>query len=202
MNRLSATWRGRALLTAVVCCAGVSQASAQEAFARAGTVFSMGLTRGMSNFFTVRYTDGTEQRITPGGTFEVKFGGEMRFNRVPLSAQATIGYHYDSTHATNGSVTFTKVPLEFLGYWNVTPQYKIGGGFRYVTMTTLKGDGIADALGTNDFKNTVGSVIEGEYLINPKTGVAMRYVNEIYQLKGADYKINGSHYGIRMNIYF
>lgn len=176
--------------------------SLQEAYARVGGVFSMGLTRGFSKFFTVRYTDGTEQRITPGGTFEVKVGGEIRLNRVPLSAQATIGYHYDSTHATNGSITFTKVPLELLGFWNITPKYKLGGGMRYVTMAKLKGNGVAQALGTNNFKNTLGMVLEGEYLINSKTGVALRYVSETYQLEGASYKIDGNHVGLRFNVYY
>lgn len=167
-----------------------------------GKVLSLGMTRTSSSFFTIRSPDGTEQKMRPGGTFELKAGGELRLNTLPLSAQATIGYHFDSTQASNGSITFSRAPLEVLAYWNPTPKHKLGGGIRYVTMASVKGSGITEALGANDFDNAIGTVFEAEYLVNAKMGVSVRYVQETYKLNGASYKINGNHYGARMNVYF
>jgi hypothetical protein len=86
-----------------------------------------------------------------------------------------------------------------MGYYHGGPQWRVGGGLRYVTNAKLSGSG-AGAIDEVKFDNTTSAVIEAEYFWFPKFGMKVRYVNESLKTNGQD--VRGNHVGISGNFYF
>ncbi|MBI5783923.1 MAG: outer membrane beta-barrel protein [Rhodocyclales bacterium] len=163
-------------------------------------LLGMGLTFGGDTLVTLHYTDGSTSSIKSGGLVHIYGGYEYRFsNRV--SVQANVGYHVDDENAKNGSVKFSRYPLELLGYYGITDNVRLGGGLRYVTSPKVSGSGVVDSADF-EFNNATGLVVEGEYLISPQFGVKLRAVSEKYKLKDGSASANGNHGGIYASYYF
>jgi hypothetical protein len=164
-------------------------------------VAGIGLTTGGEKLVTVQYTDGSTDDVKSGGLVHFYLGAE--FNIAPqFSLQANAGYHIDDTSgASNGSVRFSRYPIEFLGHYAATPQVRLGGGLRYVPSAKLDGSGVLNFTHI-DFKSTTGLVLEGEYLFNPNFGVKLRYVAEDYEAEGGLGSVSGNHGGVYMSFYF
>lgn len=160
-----------------------------------------GLTFGGDTLITAYYTDGSTENITAGGMLLFYGGLEYRLNDV-LSVQGNMGYHVNDTRAaSNASVTFSRIPLDLLAYYHVNNKFRAGGGARMINSAKLKGSGDASNINAS-FDNTVGVVIEGEYLFTPKLGIKVRHVRERYQESGNPVSIDGSHFGVLANLYF
>lgn len=160
-----------------------------------------GITFGGDTLATVTYTDGTKDDVTAGGIIQIDTGLDYRFGEQ-FSAQASIGYHVNDTRAAkNGGVTFSRVPVELVGYYHLNDQWRLGVGGRYITGGKLKGNGAASSIQA-DYKNTNGVLVEAEYFSSPKLGIKVRFVKEEYEEIGLPGKIDGSHVGIFASYYF
>ena len=177
--------------------------SAQAADAGSPFKFLLGagLTFGGDTLITVPFTDGSSDDIKAGGLIHLYGGGEYRFSDV-FALQATIGYHINDTKAaSNGSVRFTRIPVDLLGLYSLTDKVRIGGGAQFVSGPELKGSGVASNV-NQKFDSTTGVVVEGEYLFTPHTGLKLRYVSEKFTPEGGGEKIDGSHVGVMFSYYF
>jgi hypothetical protein len=163
-------------------------------------VLGIGLTGGGEKLATVTYTNGDTQDIRSGGLVHYFAGVDVR--AAPwVSVQATIGYHIDSSAgASNGSVRFTRVPVEALGYFHVNDRLRLGGGLRYVSSPELRGRGVASNVGDR-YDNTVGGVLEGEYKFTNWFGLKLRGVSETYKSRNNGVKANGDHVGLYAAFY-
>lgn len=159
-----------------------------------------GLTFGGDKLVTVEYVNGTEMDVRAGGMLAMNAGIDYRVTDT-FSFQATVGYHVDDSSARNGDARFTRVPMELLAYYHLGPQWRVGGGARYVSNPKFKTSGV---IGSDNLKfdNTVSGVIEGEYLLGRHAGFKLRYVHEKYEHDWINGKIDGSHVGILANYYF
>ena len=111
------------ILAATLTCAALG-AQAQERTVRG--VLGMGLTGGGDTLATVVYTDGSTDNIKSGGLLHVFGGAEFRLG-PQATMQATIGYHVDETNGnSDGSLRFSRYPLELLAHYHVTPAFKLG----------------------------------------------------------------------------
>lgn len=142
-----------------------------------------GLTFGGDTLATTFFTDGTRSDIKAGQLLQLYGGLEYRATPV-LSVQATVGYHVDNSTASNGSVKFSRVPVELLGHFHASDKWQFGGGLRLVSGPKLSSSGAASSIGSVDFDNTIGTVIEGEYRTSSQLGFKLRYVSEKYEAKG------------------
>ena len=158
-----------------------------------------GLTFGGDKLMTVEYENGVEMDIRAGGMIAFTAGIDYRVNDA-FSFQGTIGYHVDNTSARNADARFERFPVELLAYYHVSPSWRIGGGARYVNSPTLKTQGFG--FGDISFDNTVGGVLEAEYLMNRHVGFKLRYVMEKYERKNRVGETDGNHVGIFANYYF
>lgn len=163
-------------------------------------IAGMGFTSGGDTLATASYTDGASQNIKTGGMLAF-YGGVEYDVAQDLAIQATIGYHVDQAHADNGEIRFGRYPLEVLAAYKLSPQWRFGGGVRFVNSPRLSSSGAGD-IGDFNFKNTVGAVLEGEYLFSPAFGVKLRYVSEKYEPKNGAGKLDANHVGIMGNFYF
>ena len=163
-------------------------------------VLGGGLTFGGETLANVTYSDGSDQNIRSGGLLEYHAGIDVRAT-PHLSFQATLGYHVDtSAGASNGSVRFSRVPAEVLGYFHVSDNLRLGGGVRMVFSPELKGRGVASNV-NQKFDNTTGAILEGEYLFTRWFGLKLRAVSETYRASDTGIKANGDHVGVYVNFY-
>ena len=163
-------------------------------------VIGTGITGGGEKLATVTYTNGDTQDIRSGGLVHYFAGVDVR--AAPhVSVQATVGYHVDtSSGASNGSVRFTRVPIEVLGYFHVNDAIRLGGGVRLVNSPELTGSGVASNV-NDSFDNTVGVVLEGEYKFTHWFGLKLRAVSESYRSRSTGIKANGDHAGLYAAFY-
>jgi opacity protein-like surface antigen len=163
-------------------------------------VVGAGITFGGDKLATAEYENGGSIDIRAGSM--LTFFGGVDYRVTPaFSLQATIGYHVDNASASNGDIRFERMPIELLAYYHTADKWRVGAGARYVSNPKLKSSGAAD-IGDYSFDNTVGAVIEAEYMMTPKFGLKMRYVTEKYEIDGLAEKIDGSHVGLFANYYF
>lgn len=188
------------VLTALTALAMSAHAQTTGAPANAGfhPVIGMDLTWGGEELMTVQYTDGSSTSLRSGGVLQVGGGFSWQSAEAPVSAQMTVNYHYDMANASNGSATFRRFPIEGLVFYTGTPNWRFGGGVRYVMSPRLSGgfSGVGGA--AVNFKNTWGAVAEVGYQASPNLWLSGRYVYEKYELDSSlsDKKIDGWHLGI------
>jgi hypothetical protein len=192
-------WFAAAALAAVSMGA---QAQSQSAFY--GLVGG-GFTFGGEKLVTVEFDDGSSSDVRSGGLVTFYGGVEYRFDDT-FSLQTTIGYHVDSVSAENGSVRFSRYPVELLGHVHVSPSVRIGGGLRKALNPKISGSGFAAGTAT-EFDSNTGGVIEVEYMFSRYGGVKLRGVFEKYKPTGSGIPANapeadGNHVGILGTFYF
>jgi opacity protein-like surface antigen len=160
-------------------------------------VFGGSVTGGGETLVTVFYADGSTQKIRSGGLVHV-FAG-MEYDGDGFVVQANIGYHVDDTNARNGSVRFSRVPVELLGFWKATEQIRLGIGARKASGGELSSSGVATTVGGN-LESTPGFVLQGELLFGAGLRGLLRFVAEDYKSNGQ--RISGNHVGLGMAFRF
>jgi hypothetical protein len=185
---------------AVLALASLAAAGAAQAQSTIRPVLGFGLTGGGDRFASVEYEDGRTEDIR-AGQFVYFYGGLTTELSPGVTLQGTVGYHTDSTNASNGSIKFQRFPFELLAHVQVHEQIRVGGGLRLVTGARYTESG---ALGSTrvSFANAVGVVGEVEYLFSPQFGLKMRYAKEDYK---ASFPYTGTakgdHIGFLMSFY-
>ena len=175
-------------------------AQAQTRYRPVDFVAGIGVTAGGSTLTTVQYADGSFQDISAGSGLMFYAGVETGIGEF-ASLQATLGYHVDTTHASNGDVRFSRYPIELLAYVPVNPVLRVGVGARFVNNPRLQGSGVASSVDVQ-FDSTVGFVVEGEYRFTPWVGVKLRAVSERFTATGTSQNVSGDHIGLLCNFYF
>lgn len=191
----------KTLLAAAFALGTVFSAQAADVGTPFRFLLGAGITYGGDTLITVPFTDGSEDSIKAGGLVHLYGGGEYRFNEQ-FALQATVGYHVNDTRAaSNGSVRFTRVPVDLLGLFNLTEKVRLGAGVQFVSGPELKGSGVASNV-SQTYDSTTGAIVEGEYLFTPHIGLKLRYVSEKFTPSNGGAKIDGSHAGVMFSYYF
>jgi hypothetical protein len=176
--------------------AGLAALASTPALAADGLrpVIGVAVTGGGETLATVRYTDGSTQNIKSGGLAHL-FGG-FEYRSGALSMQANVGYHVDNTTGNNGSVRFSRMPIEVLGFWHASDTVRLGGGFRRAGTAKLSGSGAASGVGNLSFTGKGGVVLQGDYFFGAdnRASAYLRYVIEDYTLGGST--VSGNHLGL------
>jgi hypothetical protein len=161
-------------------------------------VLGLDLTGGGESLISVEYNGGTRREISSGGLMHVFGGVEYTEPGAAWTIQATVGYHFDRASASNGSVSFSRVPFEVLGFWNVNDHWRLGGGLRKATSSEFDVSGVLNDYATDfNMRTSVGFVLQGEYQFGQHASVFVRYVDEKYKsnyLVGGE--VDGSHGGL------
>ena len=191
-----------------VCALANAQASNWRFFA------GLGIANGGETISSGNITNTTSGLQTP---YDVKTAGGLQFRlgtdyRIAprLTLQGSIGYSVNDPMGYNGSLTFTTIPVELLGFVNLTEAMRIGGGVRK-TSAEMTATGVASnwpEVGT--YSSTTGAVLELQYLFpisageagyqKSQFGVSLRYVTESFSHNSVTY--SGNHYEIGMALYY
>ncbi|MFZ6642021.1 outer membrane beta-barrel protein [Undibacterium sp. TC4M20W] len=162
---------------------------------------SMGLSAGGDTITTVSYTDGTRSNVSAGTGLILSAGADYRYNQY-FSGQANIGYHARFTpEASNGDATFSRIPVELLGYYHINEQWRVGAGARFNRNVKLSGSG-AGSQYNRSFNNSNGAILEAEYLFNPQWSVKVRAVKEEFETTYGKQKFSGNHFGLIGSFYY
>jgi hypothetical protein len=157
------------------------------------------LTGGGEKLARVDYTDGNSQTIKSGGLIHL-FGG-FEYQAGSFAVQANAGYHVDDTTAKNGSVKFSRWPVEVLGFWQVADHVRLGGGLRKTGSAKLSSSGAASGVGGLTLQGGMGAVLQGEYLFGAgRYGAHGRFVSEKYKVDGKS--VSGNHVGAGVSVRF
>jgi hypothetical protein len=132
-------------------------------------------------------TDGGSLKTNDG--FILGGGTSILSDSKDLEVEVTLAWKYGNLSASDGSISFTRFPLDALVFYRM-PQFRLGGGLTYHLNPKLKGDGVASGLDVK-FDNAVGLVIQGDYLIGSKMTLGLRYTSLEYKLNSVTAKASG-----------
>jgi hypothetical protein len=165
----------------------------------------VGLSFGGDKILEASYTSGGTAQLTAGGGFEFKAGLENSLGNG-YALQGTVGYHFQSPQGKDGSMTFSRVPIELIGFKEIAQNFRLGLGLRKATNPSYTTEGVLAGLGSGSGSSSLGYVLTGEYIASEKVGLALRLVNESYELDNSvtnsTKTYNGSHIGFLANFYF
>jgi len=140
----------------------------------------------------VTFTDGSSQKITAGqgGTFS--FGADFR-PTPNLGLRTLVGWKFATSAADNVTLMLTRVPVEAVASWYLTPDVRLGVGGTYHAAVNFDGDGLGPNLA---FDPAMGATVELGWKAIALTYTNMNYTDEL----GAQY--NASSVGVSLNWLF
>lgn len=174
-------------------------AQAQGAGVRLFT--NLGYSFGGDTLASGTYVGGDSWTIKAGQGLLMAAGGDVRLTENFI-VRASVGYHHDSTNANNGEVSFTRTPIELLGFYEVNQQVMLGGGLRKATGARVKATGVATGLSSaGDYDSNLGIVLEGVYFFDaiskvahkPLWGINLRLVSEEFKQTSNPVNKSGTH---------
>lgn len=161
-------------------------------------ILNGGLTYGGDTLATAIYNDGSTKDIKAGSLIQLGMGMLWQMQDRPLALQITANYQVDRASGSNGSLTFSRYPIEGLLYYTAKERMRLGLGARYVLSPSFE-----DKVGTPftaNFDNAVGLVGEFGYALSPVFWMNFRLVSEKYQFNTSSF--SGNHAGINFTYQF
>jgi hypothetical protein len=155
---------------------------------------------GGDKLATVEYRHGPDVDIRAGGLLLLGVGVDHEFdNRFEL--QATANYLTDRADGRNGEVSFSRWPIELLGFYRMG-NHRFGGGATYHINPKFDVDIDDGDNFTVDFDNALGFVAEYDYFILRQLSVGVRGTLIKYKSSDIDGDIDGNSIGIVVSGYF
>ncbi len=126
-------------------------------------VIGIGVGFGGDEMMKGVYTTGESDKIKGNEGISL-FGGADYTLAGDVTVRATVGYKTDSINATNGEITFSRVPLELTGFKNLG-RHRLGGGLAYHTSVNFecKVDSVCSE--EIEFDNATGLTAQYEYVL-------------------------------------
>lgn len=184
-----------------------AQAADLRFFGGAGVAF------GGDTLASGTYTDGTSYEVNAGQGIVLSVGADYRV-ADKVTVQGSVGYQSGSTNAKNGDISFKRLPVELLVFYDISNQMRIGGGVRKANSAELTVSGAAAGSATpGTYDSSVGTVLEGQYFFSPapaatavrkaQWGLNLRYVSETYTPTNASASAkSGNHLGLGVVMYY
>lgn len=122
----------------------------------------------------VTFTDGSTQKITAGqgGTFS--FGADFR-PTPNLGLRTTVGWKFATSAADDVTLLLTRVPVEAVASWYLTPDVRIGVGGTYHAAVNFDAGGAGPNLA---FDPAMGATVELGWKYLALTYTTMNYTDE------------------------
>jgi hypothetical protein len=154
-------------------------------------VGKLGFDFGGDKIVTATFTNGKTDSIKANEGVYLGGGVSILNDSKNIETEVTINVKYTSITAGNGSIKWTRYPLDALVFYRM-PQFRLGGGLTYHLSPKLSGSGVVGGLNVK-VDDALGVVLQGDYLLGQKMALGLRYTNLTYKPSGggADAKSNG-----------
>ena len=161
-------------------------------------VVILGFDFGGDNLATAQFTNGSSESIHAGELIYFGGGASVLNDSKDIEVQVTLSYKNDSINASNGSIDWTRYPLDGLVFYRF-PKVRVGGGLTYHLHPKLSGSGVPGNVNGN-FDDSLGYVLEADYLVSQRLTVGGRYTSIKYKIGGTS--IDGSTIGVTTGFRF
>ena len=130
-------------------------------------------------------------KVEAGGYYRGSFGAEFPVAEN-LVFSTSVGFLYDEitgklTDGSNGNgyAGFTTTQVDFIGFYNYKRhRLGLGGSFHYNPKFNYKEEGTNFLMhGVYRFSNSVGPLIQYDYLVSENTSLGIRYTKILYDFK-------------------
>lgn len=154
------------------------------------------------------YVGGTRWELSAGNGLKYALGADYRIAEK-VTVQATVGKELSTVPAGNGDLTFNRTPVEVLGFYDVSKDFRLGGGLRSSTNAQVSSSGAGNgypSVGT--WTSSVGAVLEGQYIFDSRMhadgavsqfGVNLRFVSENFTKDAVTKRGDHAEVGIFLN---
>ena len=162
---------------------------------------NLGYSLGGDTLASGTFTNGDAWNVKAGEGLMLAVGADFRVAEN-FTLRTSVGYHYDGVNAKNGDVSFTRIPVEVLGFYEVNQHFMLGGGLRKATGARIEASGVVSGLSSvGDYDSSLGVVLEGVYFFNAiskeshkaQWGINLRLVSEEFKQVGNPVSKSGNH---------
>ena len=172
----------------------------------------LGYSAGGEKLASGQYANSSETyRISAGGGTSTALGAELRLGDK-WAVQLTTGAQKDKTNSTNGEINFARSAKELVGFYSLSPQWRIGAGVRQDS--DVKFNWRYDSSGTSgttEYDNANGTLLEAQYFFYPpntkaahslQPGVSFRVVQQKFKEKTTGKSYDGNQIGVGLFLYY
>ena len=142
---------------------------------------------GGDTLVTVVFAGGSTKSINANEGLYFGGGVSILSDSKDIETELSLSYKFAGINASNGSVDWTRFPLEALVFYRL-PQFRLGGGLTYHLSPKVSGSGFAS--GSLKFDDSAGFVLQADYLLQ-KITVGLRYTSLEYKVGGTSVKSDG-----------
>lgn len=159
-------------------------------------VIEGGLHAGGDDLETVTFTDGSSETIKAGDGLSLAFGARFDISD-DLEMAATLGIKIDSIDAQNGSLDWTRYPLNGILLYKMD-DWRFGGGLTYHMSPTLEGDGVV--VGKAEFDDALGALLDVRYFFSEPAYVGGRATFIDYEVINGSASVSGNSIGVTVGV--
>ena len=157
------------------------------------------------------YYDGYEtSKVRAGQGLNFELGAAVNSHENNLELQFLVGYKVDRESASNGSVTWDRIPLTALAMIK-KKKWKFGGGITYHLNPELtgsfsgydnNGDYFNDSV-NDQYEDSFGAIFQAQYMINESAAIGIKGTFIEYKYKNnPSTTANGNSIGINFTYTF
>jgi hypothetical protein len=98
-----------------------------------------------------------------------------RYSSVrPWAIEATLGYKFDKVNGSNGTIEFTRIPLDVVASW-APGNHRLGAGATFHLAPRFKCDAAGVCGDSISFNTAAGAIIQYAYVLRPGSSVGFEF---------------------------
>jgi hypothetical protein len=127
-----------------------------------GYLIRMNFDFGGDKLAELQWDDGDETTLKAGQLMTFAAGVLYRSPAAPWALEATLGYKFDKANGSNGSIAFTRVPLDVVASY-AKGGHRLGAGptIHLAPSFSCDADGLCD--GSADYDTAFGGILQYAY---------------------------------------
>lgn len=113
---------------------------------------------GGARLIELTFTNGDTQTLTAGQGGTIAAGLQYRPAALPkLSIAGTVGYKFVTNASENADIGISRVPVEVIGRWSLSPDWWVGAGAVQHNSVNIEGDGF---IPDTEMESSTGATLE------------------------------------------
>jgi hypothetical protein len=140
-----------------------------------------GYDAGGDTLVVVVFSDGSRESIKANEGLFLGGGISILNEARDIEAEISLTYKFQLITASNGDVTWSRLPLDALVFYRL-PAVRLGGGLTYHMGPELKGSGVVSSLDVN-FDDALGVILQADYRVSEKISLGLRYTSLDYKVR-------------------